>query len=526
MSEHREWETATDGLSEEELNRRLRRVDWRFLAGRPRPTRACCRAGPGLTEAVRAIAAECVVGESGGDCDLAVAEDPGPGDLSALHSALAPGGTFYAEWSRCGPWAAVRALESAGFVHVTCYRRVLGADGLPIFWVPLDAPGPTRYVRRRLRLPGGRVRRLLAELRRRFRALRSGRWRGTVCLLARRAVGADDQHRQPEAWLRAGWAGWDLGGDAPPRLSVLLLTGGPRTVSKVVLLAFAEPDPVPRVAVKAPRVERAAASLRREAAVLDHLTRRGVPAGVPRLLFHREPDGVPLVGETAIEGRPLQGLLSRANHRDWALRVTDWLASLPAGGAMPLREHWRETVVDPALERFESQFGAIADPELRRISASIVHSIDGLPVIPEQRDFGPWNLLETPAGELAVLDWESATVEGLPALDLLYYLTYASFAVDGAHDRDARVSSYRRQLDPRTPTGAVRRDCLIRYADALGLAPERLLPLAVLGWLIHAPSDFRHAVADGGGTPSREALERSLFLALWAEEVRRIDRGG
>jgi hypothetical protein len=38
--------------------------------------------------------------------------------------------------------------------------------------------------------------------------------------------------------------------------------------------------------------------------------------------------------------------------------------------------------------------------------------------------------------------------------------------------------------------------------------------------MIHAPSDFQHGAADAGGRPSASALERSLFLALWAEEVR------
>jgi hypothetical protein len=525
MSGQGEGEPVSDGLAEEELNRRLRRVDWRFLAGLPRPARVFCRASRDLTAAVREVAAEAVAGERGDDCDLAVAEDPGLRELGALHDALSPGGTCYTEWSRSGPGPAVRALESAGFVDVTCYRRVFGADGLPIIWVPLDAPGAARYVRRRLQFPGGRLRRLLAGLGRRLRALQRGRWRSTVCVLARRPGSANGADLDAAAWLRADWGNPDFGADAPPRLSTLLLTGGPRTVSKVVLLTFAEPDPVPRIAVKVPRVEAAAVGLRREAAVLDHFTRRGIPVGVPRLLFHREPAGVPLVGETAIEGRPLQGLLSSANHRGWALRVTDWLISL-AGGcpAWPV-ERLRETVVDPVLERFERQFGAVADPELRRVSESIVRSIDGLSVVPEQRDFGPWNLLRTPSGELAVLDWESATVEGLPALDLLYYLAYASFAVDRAYDRDARVASYRRQLDAGTSTGAVRRDCLIRYADALGLEPERLRPLAVLVWLVHAPSDFDHAAADGGGPPVPAALDRSLFLALWGEEVRRIDRG-
>jgi aminoglycoside phosphotransferase (APT) family kinase protein len=514
---------VSEHLSEEELNRRLRRVDWRFLTDRPHPARAFCRAGPELTVAVTAVAAEIVTDERGRDCDLAVAEDPDAAELDALYRALTPGSTCYTEWSRSGAARAVRALESAGFVDVTCYRRVFSPDGLPLFWVPRGAPGAGRYVRQRLRLPGGRVRRLAAGLRRRLAALVQGRWRETLCVLARRPSSEHEGHAQPVGWLPAAVRGRHLGREVPAGRSTLLMTGGPRSVSKVVLLSFAEPDPLPRFVVKASRVARASAGLRREAEVLGELTKRGAPPGVPRLLFHDEQDGVPLVGESTIEGQPLQELLSDANHHAWALRVTDWLAALATGGPARSSRQGRETVIEPALEVFEREFGAIVDPEMQRLSASIVRSISDLPVVPEQRDFGPWNLLETPAGELAVLDWESAEVEGLPALDLLYYLTFAGFAVDGARDRDARIASYRRQLDATTPTGAVRSECLVRYAEALGLTPQQLRPLAVLVWLIHAPSDFRHAAADTGGSPSREALGQSLFVALWAEEVRRME---
>jgi aminoglycoside phosphotransferase (APT) family kinase protein len=127
-----------------------------------------------------------------------------------------------------------------------------------------------------------------------------------------------------------------------------------------------------------------------------------------------------------------------------------------------------------------------------------------------------------PSGGLGVLDWESAEPEGLPALDLLYFLAYASFAADRARDRDTRVASYRRSLDPGTRTGAVRRECLARYMAAQGLDPAQLRPLRALVWLMHTPSDFRHAAADAGGPPPSAALGRSLFLALWTEELRRL----
>jgi hypothetical protein len=310
-------------------------------------------------------------------------------------------------------------------------------------------------------------------------------------------------------------------------LSTLLVTGGPRSVSKVVLLAFAEPRPTPLVAVKASRVDEAAAGLRREASALERLAegRFGPVQGVPRILFRREVDGLPLVGETALAGRPLENLLTRRNLGAWSMKVTAWLAAL-AGGTPPLPAvHWRDTIVEPVLGRFVELFGRAIDRGLLRECEGIVHAIGALPPVPEQRDFGPWNLLVTPAAEIAVLDWESAAVEGLPALDLLYYLTYASFNVDRARHLEGRVVSHRRSLDPSTPTGAVRQACLTRYLDALGLDRQALAPLRVLVWLIHAQSEFRRAAADVGEPPSPAALGRSLFLALWQQEVRDVTAG-
>jgi hypothetical protein len=115
-------------------------------------------------------------------------------------------------------------------------------------------------------------------------------------------------------------------------------------------------------------------------------------------------------------------------------------------------------------------------------------------------------------------------VEGLPALDLLYYLAYASFNVDGAHDPESRLASYRRSLDPTTRTGAVRRECIEHYLRMTGVEPANLGPLRVLLWLIHAQSEFRHAEADAGGAPTSNALASGFFLKLWEQEVREVSR--
>ena len=508
---------------ERELNERLRRADWRFLLPSPRPDRVLCRATGPLGLAVAAIAREVV--DAGEGCDLAVAQDPDAATLAELHASLRPGGACYTEW-RATPGAAGRimgALRRAGFVEAACYRPWPAGARLPVYWIPVDAPGAAAYVRGRRRLRGGRARRLVAEARNWGSAIARGRLPGSICAVAHRRADTSAGALGAAACLRTGWPTWHLG-PAPERLSTLLVTGGPRSVSKVVLLAFAEPASRPLVAIKAARVGGAEAGVRREAAVLGRIAGRdgGTRRGIPRLLFSRDLDGVPMVGETALAGRPLDAVLTRRNLDRWARATADWLADLarPGPGIARSCEH----VVEPALTRFTELFAGVVDAGMLRDTELLVRAIGPLPRVLEQRDFGPWNLLVTPERELAVLDWESAEADGLPALDLLYFLAYATFHVDRAHDREERIASYRRSLDPSSRTGAVRRECLARYLETLGMGEDVLVPLRVLVWLIHAPSEFRHAAADAGGTPSAEALGRGLFLGLWGEELRDLSR--
>jgi len=526
---------VTEHSAEEARNERLRLVDWRFLLPSPQPRRVLCRTGRALAEAVAEIAGQVVTEAESEDCDLAVAEAPDAAALREIRAALVPGGTCYAEWpATAGQVPRVEAaLRAAGFETITCYRRWPRSARLPAYWIPLDAPGAEAFVRARARLRGGRVRRLGAEAVGRGRDALRGRLGGSLHVIATVPGGGSESGLRP--MLQAEWPTWGLR-DRPDRLSLLLATGGPRSVSKVVLLAFAEPHDAPVVAIKAPRVPEAAEGIRREADVLERMDFRATagalegagshrPAGVPRLLFRRECDGVPMIVETALPGRALEGLIEAGNFAAWAERATDWLVEVGRGSRLRPAAHWREAIVEPALDRFERAFGRVADPGLLRAGAAIARRIGDLPSVPEQRDFGPWNVLVGPDGGLAVLDWESGEVEGLPALDLLYFLGYASFSAERARSREQRVASFVRSLDGSSATGAVRRSSLERYTRGMGLDQASLAPLRALVWLIHAHSDFRHAEADAAGPPPADALRRSLFLALWTAEVRDLVRG-
>jgi len=327
--------------------------------------------------------------------------------------------------------------------------------------------------------------------------------------------------------IRAEWRTWGLG-STPDRLSSLVLTGGPRSVGKVVSLVFAEPDPCPRLAVKMPRVPESVPGLIREATTLRSIHTRhstGVKA-IPRILFCQEQASLLTVGETAFTGWPMSTLLRPENCRDFALKVTDWLAQLAGSAAPRPPTAWWNRLIEPVLTEFEESFGSVVDSRMLRDTRDRLATLGALPLVCEQRDFGPWNVLVTADQELAVLDWESSEPEGLPALDLIYFLSYLVFLVDGLFRRSGAIGpdrfreSYRTVLDPSTFLGSVRSECLARYANHIGLDSDALGPLGLLVWLIHSRSKYKHFAADVAGRPGREVLRRSPFLSLWQEELR------
>lgn len=498
--------------SEAEYNRLLRRVDWRFLVGRPRARRALCWAGA-LAQGISSIADEVVESSGPGECDLAVLRDPGSVALQRAWEALEPGGSCYVEWWRPVPGGARRRLEANGFHDVACHwpwpppgRRT------PLFWVPIDAPEAVRWFlasRRAPRRAGARA--AAGGLRRAWLLL----WRlwllAPVCATARKPGG--EPRSLPRA-LIAERAGWGLDESAGP-VSCLLLTGGRRAINKLVVIVFAPPSPVPRIVLKFPRVPEAEAALRCEASALAAIHARGAPPGVPRLIRGGRLAGSQVVAETVLDGRPLFEVLRRETHRTLALQVTDFLTELAVPASRRPAAAWWDRLVEPALSALEGEL----EPRQARRARAILKGVGSLPSACEQRDCSPWNVLVRPGGGLAVLDWESAEPDGLPALDLVYYLSYASFFVDGAMDSGGEAASYAAMLDPRSFTGRIYAECVARYTERLGLSPALIGHLRLLCWLVHAGSEAARRAEAARAAPHRPPERDRLLLALARAEL-------
>jgi len=522
-------------LRERVRNRLLRRADWRFLLPNPCPARSVCLAGGPLAKAVGLISSQVIPPDAaaGADCDLAVTVDPDELALRAAWDALAPGGICYSEWYAPlvgGAHRVRQRIEAAGFDNVTCYWSwpppVLAPAQL---WLPIEAVGATRYVLNTYPRGEQAVTRLARRI---GPAVWPSVWRTgllrPVCAVACKPASACAKPVEPLRSIVDNWAEWGLG-RPPDQLSWLLLTGGPRTISKPVGLVFAEPDSRPRLAVKYSRVPEAGPKLQREADGLraTHALRPGGVPGVPRLLFNRERDGVRAVGETAVVGQLLYLRLRRDNYGELALRATDWLAHL-AGRAEPQPPAtWWDRLVGSVLDGFEAMFGGVVDPRAVARTRSILRGLGPLPLVIEQRDFSPWNVLVCPSGDLAVLDWESSEPRGLPLLDLLYLLGYLTFDLAHVSGSSARFAeAYRASLDPTSFSGRVRAECLERYLRLTGLDPAAVNPLRLLVWLVHTRSDYEHLVADYAGQPAAAALRASLFLTLWRAELDAVSRDG
>ena len=494
-------------LPEARRNALLRGLDWRFLLGAGDAPRALALCSGDLAEAVK-LAFE--PPETGRPADLVVIGRASRARMTRARRAIAPGGEVALRWRSPlpgGPARLRRRLESAGFTHVRCYWPGPVPWRQPHFWLPVAVPRAIDHVLadRPARSRFGAALRVLWGV-----ALRMGSLAPLWAIARVPGPGAEESTAGAAGERETDW---------------LLLTGGKRSINKVVGLGFRHRSDGadPEVAVKIARVSDAEPGLRREAEVLRGLEReRPEVPGIPRVLGEGSRSGRLALTENAVLGRPLLDQLTTASFQGQARAVTGWLAGLAGSPAAEPRASWWARLVEEPLDDFRQNFGPVARDGAVQGARLALDSLGDLPIVCEHRDCAPWNVLLTPGGDLALLDWESAEPRGLPALDLVYFLANSAFVLDRALESGRTRESYRSLLDPGTPAGAVADASLRQYAGELGIDPAQLPALRLLCWIVHSRSDHRHLGLRAGGTPPASELRRSVFLGLVEEELDRV----
>jgi hypothetical protein len=503
------------GLPEATLNRLLRRIDWRFLLTDPRPPTTLVSATPSLASAIAGVGGPGLVAV--GEVRLAVMSDPTRDELEQAFDRLEAGGSCYCEWTRMGrggPSSVGRRLRAAGFTGVTTYWPWPSPDRMsPEVWLPLDAPGAIDWFLASRGESGPRLQRARAAVARTaWRAAhRVGALR-PVCTVAVRPGG------DTAPWLTRFVADCPTPGLSAPS-SWMLKTGGRRAINKVVALGFREGEREPAIVVKVARLRDAEDALGSEMTNLRalHSACPGGVDGAPRLLKGSKAGDSVAVAESFEGGIPLMADLRPETHRSFALAVTDWLVDLARATRTPVPD-WRTRLVEEPLVAFAQRYGAVIENGALKETRDRLSLLRGVAGAFEQRDCAPWNILRRADGGIVVLDWESAEPRGLPVLDLVYYLTFSSLALEGAIERESE-KAYRASRDRSTFLGDVAAESEARYLTALGLEARCLDSFRLLTWIVHARGEYDRIASDCGGPPSASALHGAMFLRLWRAEL-------
>ena len=515
--------------STDHRNRLLRRADWRFLLGNPWPEKSKCFSGGFLAQAVQAVSSINIPADkdSPGECDLVVATNPDSATLQLAWQSLHSGGNFYSEWFSPltgGALGICKRLEAAGFTDVVCYwswpiPNLYSA----LFWLPLEAPQAVSYfLSSRPRSTDALVRFRNDVLKILWKFFRKTRLLVPICVTARKVDStlSSTYPTDPDEKIINQTGDCKYGVNSN-KFDTIMWTGGKSPINKVILYQFSRGEEIPRQIVKLPRTPEAVPALTHEGNILQALRtmKSKAAAHAPKVLFFHKANGMVALGETTVFGQPLHTVLEPQNALELAMKVTDWLVYLVNDEALRPRTTWWDRLVEPALHDFEYNFKSVLDGAELNNCRAILNRLDDLPSTFEHRDCSPWNLMVTQSGELAVLDWESAEQNGLPAMDLAYFLAYLVFFIDGAMKDGNFIQSYRRARDPKTSTGRLQAACQQRYIECTGLDPAVLHPLRLLTWLIHTRSEVHHLPADAEGAVRPADLRGSLFYRLVLEEL-------
>ncbi|HEU5105424.1 MAG TPA: glycosyltransferase [Solirubrobacterales bacterium] len=400
-----------------------------------------------------------------------------------------------------------RRAEAAGYTDVRVYWAGPLPHRLPQFWLPVETEGAVDYLLES-RAPRSLSGWILREL-----------W----CLVRSAGLLAP-------LYVVGTPPGPAPGPDLPvsPSWPLLLLTTGHRSINKAVGLAFEPGAGKPTKALKFARVPEAEPGLECEAEVLGQLAEeRPELSGVPRLLGQGFRSGRLAVVQEAVAGKSLLETLRPQNFEEVALQVTRLLIELARPGEAVPAEDRKRLVAEP-LKWFEQHFGLLIEGRTQLSPHTgdncVRLLLDGLGEVPgavEHRDCSPWNILRTPAGEPVLLDWESAKPNGLPGLDLVYFLANCAFILDGALESGRTRETYAQLLDPTTTHGRVANKAIGAYTDALGITAEDFRRLRLLTWVVHSRSDYRHLRLESPGEPSPQALREAPFFGLVEEELAR-----
>ncbi len=298
---------------------------------------------------------------------------------------------------------------------------------------------------------------------------------------------------------------------------------GDYSSQKVLLFLFAAESEQPQSVVKITRDARYNPRLENEWRALTFLQERGIGSDgtcpVPLFLGHHA--GLALLGETALTGVPYLRHIKESGDLGQAGKAVEWLFNLGIATAHRAEDG---PMVAGRLQAVLDRFDDLYRPprEASRFLAEHVTAIagggDGMRLVFQHGDPGPWNLLVTPEGKPAFLDWEAADPEGMPLWDLFHFLRSFGFAISKKAGRHNHIRSFSDQVLGASALNNLLVETATRYCDETALSPRLVEPLFYLCWV-------HRAVKEASRLPS-DKLQSGRYFNLLRLTVEQRDAPG
>jgi hypothetical protein len=340
-------------------------------------------------------------------------------------------------------------------------------------------------------------------------------------LLGRRAsvcTGSEEPAAGPPDYVReiAAQAGAPVDG-----LRWALAAPGDYRSQKVLLFLFGDDGGV-RSVVKITRDPGYNPRLENEWRALILLEQQGIgsPRAHPSPLFLGHHAGLAVLGQTAVKGTPFTQCTQSREAWQHARSVVECLLELGA-----TTSHRPENPCDvvallgAALARFDELYRPAQQTSefLAEQVEAIADGGDGLRLVFQHGDPGPWNLLLTPGGQPAFLDWEAADPDGLPLWDLFHFLRSFGLSIPQRRRRDP-LRCFADQMLGTSELNRVLVDATDRYCVATALSPRLVEPLFFLCWV-------HRAIKEASRLPL-DRLQSGRYLNILRVAIERRDAPG
>lgn len=297
------------------------------------------------------------------------------------------------------------------------------------------------------------------------------------------------QHAHPPAYIRmvAQMADIDL-----EEYHWILSARGEYSTRKVLFFLTAPDQQTPAYIVKMTRDPAFNVRLENEYQALETLYARGVgsPETLPKPLFCGHHAELAIVGESIIEGEPFAQKTQRSADCPYLRTAIHFLVKL---GTTTV-DHTAATPpqVAQTLETLFTRFQAIY--QLTPVQSAFlaeqlqqIHiSAATFPLVFQHGDPGPWNMMVTPDGQVAVLDWEAAEAQGIPLWDLFYFLRSYALDIARAGGVNDGLQGFKQQFLADTPLSRLIVATINDYCQAIGLPATLVRPLFYTCWMHRA----------------------------------------